>query len=439
MFTAAGQGAEPEAGEVAMSLRLVVIAGPDQGKVFALSGPESVCFGRSRAAAARLADPGVSRSHCEVKLAAGRATVIDLASTAGTFVNGARVREQVLQPGDVLQVGATQLRLESGDLADEVTLAPPEKAAGPRLRAEQAATIDYRPTLPALPAERLHELSGRTISHYVLGPVLAQGRSGILFKAHDTKHERVTAFKILWPQLMRDDDEMRRFVRAMRTIMPLRHANLVSLYGAGRARPYCWLALEYVEGQSLAQVLGSGSRPPSWRLALHVLAGVARALAFAHARQVLHRNVTPPSILLRTGDRTVKLGDLMLAKALASEDADKVTRPGEVLGDVLYMAPERTTGQPEAGDGRADLYSLGATAYCLLTGRPPLQGASFVQTVLKIRAEAPRPPRELQPRVPARLEKIVLQLLAKEPKDRFATAQALLQALKPLLESAQDS
>src|SRR5947208_2108001 len=116
----------------------------------------------------------------------------------------------------------------------------PVAAAGP--------VVVGRGPVPALPAERLNELSGHTISHYILGPVVARGQSGLLFRAHDTKHKRETAFKVLWPDLARDNAEVLRFVRTMRTIMPLRHPHLVTLYGAGRTRSYCWLAMEYVEG-----------------------------------------------------------------------------------------------------------------------------------------------------------------------------------------------
>jgi serine/threonine protein kinase len=291
--------------------------------------------------------------------------------------------------------------------------------------------------VPALPAERLHELGGKRISHYQLGQVLARGQSGIVFRAYDDKHDRQAAFKVLWPHLAGNDEEVKRFVRTMRTILPLRHPHLVALYGAGRSRPYCWLALEYVEGaESAAEVVtrAAGGRLPDWQVALGVLRDVAGALAFAHGRNILHRNITPKSVLIGRGG-AAKLGGLVLAKALEGSLADPLTQPGEVLGDVLYMSPERTTGGLQAADTRADLYGLGATAYALLTGRPPLQGATFVQTVLQIRQEQPLPPRSFQPAVPAPLEAAVLRLLAKRPEDRFQTAGELLTHLGPLIKS----
>jgi serine/threonine protein kinase len=416
-----------------MSHRLVLVAGPDQGKSFAVTAAGPVVIGRGRNAPAALTDPRVSRVHCEVKLDGDQVVVADLGSAGGTFVNGTRVQWRPLRLGDVVQVGDTQLRLESEGAMDAPTLLPADRSPG--LRPPKLA----RPTLPSLPAERLHELSGQTMSHYRLGPVVASGRSGVLFRAHDTKHNREAAFKVLWPHFAADAAEMRRFTRTMRTILPLRHPHLIALYGAGRALPYCWFAMEYVEGESLAQVLGraTAAGPPGWRVALRVLADVGRALAFAHDRQIIHRNITPQNIMLRREDQTAKLGDLMLAKALEGTSAEQVTRPGEVLGDVLYMAPERTTGGLQASDARSDLYSLGATTYALLTGRPPLHGTSFVDTVLKIRQEAPISPRRLQPSVPAALEPVVLKLLAKRPEDRYQTAASLLADLKPWFSRGQ--
>jgi serine/threonine protein kinase len=414
-----------------MSYRLTIIAGPDQGKSFPVPEAGPVVIGRGRNAAAALGDQRVSRVHCEVKVEGSQIMVADLGSAGGTFVNGTRVQQQPLRPGDVLRVGDSQLRLEAEGAAEMATLAP---EPSPKLRPPRAARQN---ALPVLPAERLRELSGETISHYQLGPVLAAGRTGVLFRAHDTKHDRETAFKVLWPHFAEDDGEVRRFVRAMRTILPLRHPNLVALYGAGRAQPYCWLAMEYVDGEALSQILGRAATagPPGWRLAVRVLIHVARGLVFAHEQQVVHRNITPQNIMIRREDQAAKVGDLMLAKALDDTVAAQVTRPGEILGDVLYMSPERTTGGLMASDARSDLYSLGATAYALLTGRAPLHGTSFVDTVLKIRQEAPLPPRQLQPAVPAPLEAVVLKLLAKRPEDRFQTAQELLNHLRPLVQS----
>src|SRR5205807_7889235 len=116
-----------------------------------------------------------------------------------------------------------------------------------------ASNIPARPVLKT--AERLAELTGNKLSHYDIGPVIAKGQSGLIFKAYDFKGDRDVAFKVLWPEFSQNEDDMQRFIRAMKTMMPLRHANLVTLYGAGKTGPYCWIAMELVNGESLTQII----------------------------------------------------------------------------------------------------------------------------------------------------------------------------------------
>jgi serine/threonine protein kinase len=138
------------------------------------------------------------------------------------------------------------------------------------------------------------------------------------------------------------------------------------------AAPYCWVAMEYIAGENMTEVIDriGVAGMLDWRYAFKVAVHVARALDYAHGKQIIHRNVAPKNILLETPTKTVKLGDLMLAKTLEGSLAQKITKPGEVVGDVAYMSPERTRGTDDV-DGRSDLYGLGATVYALLTGRPP--------------------------------------------------------------------
>jgi hypothetical protein len=248
---------------------LLVVAGPDKGHRFLLDESYNVLLGRSRHTVTRLNDPRVSRVHCEVELKGPRILVTDLDSGGGTFVNGQRVTEAALRVGDILRVGDTELRVEGGSLADQATLPPPVAAPA-------------RPVI--LSAERMHELTGTKLSHYTVGKVLARGQSGIVFLAEDFKHDRPVAFKVLWPEFSQNDEDLSRFVRAMRTMMPLRHAHLVALYGAGKTGRYCWVAMEYVVGESLTQLierLGASGRLDRKRV-LQIVARLACALEYAH-------------------------------------------------------------------------------------------------------------------------------------------------------------
>jgi serine/threonine-protein kinase len=194
--------------------------------------------------------------------------------------------------------------------------------------------------------------------------------------------------KVLSPQLTADDQQRRRFVRAMKTMIDVRHENLVALYAAGKQGPYCWAAMEYIDGASMADVIDDIGTAGmlEWQDAFRVAVHVGRALEAAHERNIVHRNVTPQNILQRMSDKVVKLGDLMLAKALEGTLAQQVTQPGQLVGDVPYLAPERTIDQAKA-DIRADIYGLGATLYALLTGRPPFQSDYLPDLLAKIRKE----------------------------------------------------
>jgi serine/threonine protein kinase len=394
-----------------MVCQLLVVAGPDQGRVFPLVEGQTLVIGRGQTTETRLKDPQVSRTHCQVAVDGGKVLLTDSGSTAGTLVNGKKASKLELKPGDVIQVGGTQLRvqLEGSHEASTLVTAPPTKEA------------------PALKAERLSELVGKTLSHYQVGPILAKGQSGIIFKAEDTKSNQTVALKVLWPEFSTNEEEMQRFIRAMKTVLPLRHENLIVLHGAGRTNPYCWMAMEYVEGESVTQVIQriGIAGMLDWRNALRVAAHIGRALEYAHSNNIIHRNVTPTNIMIRSSDKVTKLGDLMFAKALEGTMAQQVTRPGELVGDINYMSPERTRGGTDI-DARSDIYSLGATVYALLTGRPPHEGSALPEIITKIRSAEVVKPKKYQLSIPDQFEGTVLQMLARRPEERFQSAKDLV-------------
>src|SRR5262249_14476201 len=296
--------------------------------LFPINEAVPLLIGRSKDTETRLTDPHVSRIHCQVQVDGDAVVILDRGSAAGTLVNGKKISQQQLRHGDVIRIGDTQIRFESDEADDHSTLAP-GAAAPARLAAGRA--------------ERLTELVAKTLLPYEIGQVLAKGNSGLVFGARDTKEDRVVAFKVLWPEFSKNDDEMQRFIRAMKTMLPLRHPNLVAIFGAGKTGPYCWIAMEHVQGESLTQVIqriGTAGML-DWRYGLRVAVHIGRALEFAHGQNIIHRNITPQNIMIQTADKLARLGDLMLAKALEGTLAEQITRPGELLGDVRYMSPER--------------------------------------------------------------------------------------------------
>jgi serine/threonine protein kinase len=399
-----------------VSLQLQVLTGPDAGRAHTLQNGDDLMLGRGEKSFYRLNDPRVSRAHCQLHLDGDQVTVICNGGSGGTKVNGHAVQKQVLKLGDVLQVGDTQLRLQMGDFPLDVAL----KAIHPSVNAPAAPNPD-----------QLEALEGRTLSHYEIGHIIGKGHVGVVFHATDTKDNRPVAFKVLMPEFSKNDEEMQRFVRGMKTTMPLKHPNIVRLYGAGKTGPYCWVAMEYIAGENLMQVIGrSGvANRLDWKHAYRAALHVGRALAYAHEHGIVHRNVTPSNILRDATNEVVKLGDLMLAKALEGTASEQITRPGELVGDVAYMSPERTRGTTEV-DARSDLYGLGATVYALLTGHAPGEGKTLVERVTRIRQVVPDKPTKFQMSIPPMFEGVVMKLLAKDPKDRYQAAADVVKELE---------
>ena len=393
--------------------KLIVAGGPDKGLAFTLEAGQVIQLGRSQAATHRLSDPAVSRVHCEIEAKDGQAVLHNI-SANGTVVNGEAATERVLQHNDTIRIGNSELRFVAA-------------VAG------EASTAMIPPPAPATPpAGDAGNLTGKTLAYYQIDTIIARGTTGTVFKARDSRDGQIVALKVMHPEFANNDEDMQRFIRAMKTMLPVKHPNIVQILAAGKTGLWCYVAMEHVDGESLTKVIQriGVANMLDWKHAFRVAVHVAHALEYAHGQSIIHRNVTPQNILVRSSDKVAKLGDLMLAKALEGVMAKDVTRPGELVGDVAYMAPERTTGSAGAVDGRSDLYGLGATLYALLTGRPPFSGNSLPEVVLKIRSAEPEKPKKYQLSIPDLFQGSVLKLLAKRPGDRHQTAAELLDDLR---------
>ncbi len=396
--------------------RLTVIAGPDQGTVFVIPAGAPFLIGRGHATATQLSDPWVSRAHCRIDTVDGILRLTDVGSKRGTFVNGQRIFDCELKSGDAIRIGTTELRFEA-----EPAGAPPSRRS-PGLASAQPLAA------PVLP---LSELVGRRLAHFTLRCSLATGATGMVFLAADEAHYRNVALKVLWPTVLRDEEQTQRFLALMRAVASLDHPNIVQLHEADKTGPYCWVSMELVEGESLDHVVRrvqQGQLLP-WREVYRIAVQMARALEAAHHHGVVHRNITPSNILVRTSDQLVKLGDFTLAKLVDGISASQASQSAEFTGDVFYMSPERTNQSREA-DTRSDLYSLGATLYALLVGRPPCDGDTLTEVIERIRYVRPEDPTKFYPDLPEDFSAIVLKLLEKQRADRYQSAEELLTDLK---------
>jgi serine/threonine protein kinase len=390
-----------------MSVQIVIVSGPDKGQVFPVAPGSTLQVGRSQSTPTKLTDQTVSRVHCQIEYDGKRAVLMNI-SANGTTVNGKPVTQHELKHGDLARIGATEFRYQVAAVEEASTVLHPVGSVRP-------------------PATQLADLPGQVLSHYAIESVIAKGQSGTVFKATDNRDGRTVALKVLQPEFSRNEDEMQRFIRAIKTVLGLEHPNIISVLAAGKTGGFCWTAMEYVEGESLNKVIQriGVAGMLDWRYGFRVAVHISRALEYAHEKSIIHRNVTPTNILLRTEDKNAMLGDLMLAKALEGSLAQQVTRPGEIVGDIAYMSPERTRGTADV-DGRSDIYGLGATVYALIAGRPPFTGGTLPELILKIRNNEPEKPKKYQMAIPDLFQGTVMKMLAKRPEERFQTAGELL-------------
>ena len=267
---------------------------------------------------------------------------------------------------------------------------------------------------------------------------IGRGGMGVVYLALDVPLDRLVALKVLPPTLAADPVTRERFVREARTAARLAHPNIVPVYRADAAGDTAFFAMAYVDGESLADRLRErGALPPAD--AVPVLRDAAYALAYAHARGVVHRDVKPENILLERATRRTLVTDFGIARhadgpSTQADPATRLTQDGHLLGTLHYMSPEQVSGAPV--DGRSDLYALGVVAYQVLSGRLPFEGLPAM-AVLVAHATRPAPPLStVAPDVPAALAEVVDRCLAKAPEARYATGEALADALVDALERA---
>lgn len=389
-----------------MKLHFTIVAGPDQGQKFDIPAGQTIVFGRGDNADIRVNDRAVSRTHFEASMETDGLLVSDCGSRSGLFVDGSRVVSAKVAVGAMIQFGDTRMRV---DVVGEPTILPTAQA------------IEQKP---------LPQMIGERFGPYLLEEVVGKGASGVVFKAYDEENNRTVAVKVLSPTFTSTDEQKQRFVRAMKTMFPIRCERILRIYNAGKNGPYCWAAMEFIEGDNLADLIERIGIEGmlDWKKVWQVAVDIAYALNTAHENKIVHRNVTPKNIIRRDSDKACLLGDLMLAKALEGTLARDVTSPGKILGELNYLAPERTQGNSEL-DIRSDLYGLGATCYALLTGRPPVSGLSMVEIIKNVRDQKPEPPKKFQLSVNELFQDVIMTLIEKDPADRFQTPAKLISEL----------
>jgi serine/threonine-protein kinase len=456
---------------------MVVEEGPEKGRVLSLRSTKTVEIGRE--GNFRLEDSGLSRKHARIRFDGTSYVVEDAGSTWGTFVNGKKIDSHVLRTGDRVRVGSHTFlfTMDEEDVAvaptasvvaalpvddeeEDIPSAPAAPAAPPAKRREPTTAAKPEPdeeeevdepsvpgecfqcgkpapeTGPGAPPDALgrppraycpsciqqYPLLGRVVANHLCQRVLGAGGMGIVYRGTHVVMGRRSALKTLRMLDDADPTMVKRLLREATAGGRIRHPNIVAVHDTGEQDGVAYVVMEYVRGENLSEALRREKKFAVKRAVL-MAAQVADALAAGFKLGYIHRDIKPENILLMRKD-FVKVTDFGLAKNLKDGELGGLTRTGQVLGTMLYMPPEQIVSS-KGSDQRADIYSLGATIFHLISGKPVFDSKSAISLLMDIRTKPAPTIGTVEPGVPPSVDRILQRCLAKKPEDRYQTPEEL--------------
>ncbi len=412
---------------MAASPILRVLTGPHSGEEIPLDLDRRLVLGRELSCDIVLEEPVLSRKHCAIECGEDGYTVTDLGSKNGTYLNGQRIASVGLEVGDVIRIGSTRLEF----------IVPRSEAEVAAENGEAKASEFYVRTsgLAEEEEEEKDPLVGGHVGSYFIHKKIGEGGMGSVYKVTDTRnHSEANEFalKLMNKALTLEEDQVARFKREFQAGQELGHPNIVQTLDFGSWDETFYLVMEYVEGHELQDILDIRGRL-SPRGAIKVALQVALALEYAFRQKIIHGDIKPENILI-TPKGVVKLLDLGLAKKIKEETGgSSITKTGEGIGTLHYMAPEQTINARDT-DQRSDIYALGATLYHMIAGQPPFEASGIWEFVELIQHGVPQPLTELASNVPEQLWETVKKSLEKHPRDRYQTPRDFRKALENCLQ-----
>ncbi len=273
---------------------------------------------------------------------------------------------------------------------------------------------------------------GESVGPYKIVEYIGQGGMATIFKAHQTTLDRFVALKVIHPALKEDQAFLNRLNREASIIAKLNHPNIVTVYDLSDFEGVPFLILRFIDGKTLKAVLQE--QRLNTQQILKIVRPIADALAYAHSRGVLHRDVKPSNILI-DNEGHVYLTDFGLARLAHS--GESTSSHDMMIGSPHYISPEQA--KSEAVDTRTDIYSLGIVLFEMFTGRVPFSAETPYGTILAQINQAPPAPRELNPKIPAAVEQVILKALAKDPRQRYSSVREMMRALENAARGPQET
>lgn len=375
---------------------------------------EAVWLGRGGFCQMQISDPQLSRRHCQFSYVDGHLYVEDMDSKNGTRVNGELIEERVeLEDGDTVTVGGHQLR---------VVFPAPEPAALPELDALGTSDREQEAY------EAVAALEGEELAGYELGEIFFNGDTSVIFHAKDVQKGRPAAVKLLKPLAEVTIEDKNRFIRGAKHSASLHHPNFVRVLKGGREGEWFYVAMEYVAGRNLHDIVEQKGEPLQLDTAVKIVRQMLSALQHAYESDLVFRAVRPDNVIIAEG-LEVKLTDFDLVKPLTGRQEAQVTRvmDGSVRVDPEFAAPELIA-YPVVADQKADVFGAGATLYYMLCAEAPFGRHLPADKASSAFDRSFRPPDAINPAVPQAICDIILKSLA--DYERYNTPQEMLEALE---------